>query len=292
MTNPEIADALDAVADLLAAQRSNPFRVRAYRGAAEVVRKLERPVAELLAASDGLAALDALPGIGTSLARTIAELAETGRLGLLERLRGRAAPDARLATVAGIGPLLARRVHDRLGIETLEELEAAAHDGRLGSVTGFGPRRVRGVAESLAGRLGRRSADRSAGPRSAAERPSVADLLDVDREYREKAAAGALERIAPRRFNPQNEAWLPVLHTERGGRHYTALFSNTARAHELGKTRDWVVIFADDGRGERQATVVTETHGPLEGRRVVRGRESECGAADAGGGRPPRTGTG
>ena len=56
-----------------------------------------------------------------------------------------------------------------------------------------------------------------------------------------------------------------------------ALFSNTARAHELRKTHDWVVIyFHTDRLGEGQRTVVTETHGALTGWRVVRGREDEC----------------
>jgi hypothetical protein len=108
--------------------------------------------------------------------------------------------------------------------------------------------------------------------------PPVAELLDVDREYRERAAAGRLRLIAPRRFNPGAEAWLPVLHTRRGARHYTALFSNTARAHRAQKTRDWVVLYSDDGAGERQNTVITATRGALRGRRVVAGREQECAA--------------
>jgi putative hydrolase len=98
----------------------------------------------------------------------------------------------------------------------------------------------------------------------------------VDREYRSRAGAGELPMIAPRRFNPRREAWLPILHTERGPRHYTALFSNTARAHALGRTRDWVVIYADGALGERQWTVVTALSGVLRGQRVVRGREREC----------------
>jgi hypothetical protein len=102
-------------------------------------------------------------------------------------------------------------------------------------------------------------------------------LLDVDREYREKADAGTLPTIAPRRFNPRNEAWLPVLHAERNSWHFSVLFSNTGRAHELGHTRDWVVIyFYNDHHEEGQHTVVTETRGPLVGKRVVRGREAEC----------------
>jgi len=84
--------------------------------------------------------------------------------------------------------------------------------------------------------------------------------------------------MPPRRFNPAGEAWLPVLHTQRGPRHYTALFSNTARAHQLGKTRDWVILYFDEGDGERQQTVITAHRDPMKGRRIVRGREPECEA--------------
>ena len=107
--------------------------------------------------------------------------------------------------------------------------------------------------------------------------PAVEVLLDVDREYREKARAGVLPRIAPRRFNPDREAWLPVLHTRYGPWHFTALFSNTELAHQLHRTYDWVVIFFADEEGEEgQVTVVTERRGKLAGKRVVRGREPEC----------------
>jgi len=109
--------------------------------------------------------------------------------------------------------------------------------------------------------------------------PSVETILDVDREDRDRAGGDSLKRIAPRRFNPTHEAWLPILHTSRGPWHFTALHSNTALAHRLGRTRDWVVMFFYDGdHVERQCTVVTETRGSLAGRRVVRGRERECRA--------------
>ena len=101
-------------------------------------------------------------------------------------------------------------------------------------------------------------------------------MLDVDEEYRTKAKAGRLRQIAPLRFNPEGKPWLPILHTERGPWHFTALYSNTARAHELGKTDDWVIIFfSSDHQPEGQYTVVTETSGRNKGKRVVRGRENE-----------------
>ena len=109
------------------------------------------------------------------------------------------------------------------------------------------------------------------------EPPPVSLLLEIDAAYRRKAAAGVLRQIAPRRFNPEGAAWLPVMHADRKGWRTTALFSNTARAHKLGRTSDWVMIFSEtESAPETQATVVTETMVPLKGKRVVRGRESEC----------------
>jgi len=107
--------------------------------------------------------------------------------------------------------------------------------------------------------------------------PGVDLLLSIDTEYRDKARAGSLPRIAPRRMNPEGKAWLPVLHTRFGPWHFTALFSNTVRAHEMHRVKDWVLIFYSDPEGgEGQVTVVTERRGLLAGERVVRGREPEC----------------
>jgi putative hydrolase len=260
------------VAELLDAQGANPFRVEAYRKAALTLRGLDRPVSVILEA-EGIEGLDRLPGIGPVLARAIRDLVASGRLPMLERLRGESDPAALLASVPGIGTKLAERLHHDLGIATLEDLEAAAFDGRLENVAGVGRKKITGIRDSLASRLGR---TRRPAANARREEPPVSELLDVDREYRSRALAKELPRIAPRRFNPRREAWLPILHTERDRRHYTALFSNTARAHALGRTRDWVVLYADGERGERQWTVVTGFSGELRGKRVVRGREPEC----------------
>ena len=106
--------------------------------------------------------------------------------------------------------------------------------------------------------------------------PSTKLILAIDTEYREKGAADELKKIAPRKFNPEGTAWLPVMKVQREGWRFTVLFSNTERAHELGKTRDWVVLYYDDGHGEQKCTVVTEHKGPLKGKRVIRGKEKEC----------------
>ncbi len=274
--NRIVAERLREAADLLEQQQANPFRVRAYREAAQRIEQLDRDVGALLE-EKGIEGLTELPGIGRSIAGAIAEMVRTGRWAQLERLRGAADPVALFASIPGIGPKLARRIHETLGIDTLEELELAAHDGRLEQVPGFGERRVAMVRPVLAEMLARVRPRRRG---TVIEEPDVATLLDVDAEYRRRAEAGRLPRIAPRRFNPGGEAWLPILHTQRGPWHFTAVYSNTARAHELGKVRDWVVLYfhRDEDESEGQRTVVTETRGPLVGRRVVRGRERECRA--------------
>lgn len=276
LLNAEIARRLEEVAHLLEEQGANPYRIRAYHQAALTLRTLARPVVSILQA-EGLEGLRRLPGIGESLARSIRDLVITGRLPMLERLRGEADPVALLSSVPGIGEALAKRFHEDLEIDTLEELEIAAHDGRLADIAGIGGKKLAGIMDSLAGRLGRvRTITKHlAGPATLAE-PTVEELLDVDAEYRKKAAAGQLRTVAPRRFNPAHEAWLPVLHTQRGEHHYTVLFSNTARAHQVGKVRDWVVLYYDREIGEGQCTVITSERGPLKGRRIVRGREAEC----------------
>jgi DNA polymerase (family 10) len=184
-------------------------------------------------------------------------------------------PVALLESVPGIGHILAERLHHDLGIDTLEELEIAAHAGRLNEI-GVGPKKLKGITELLATRLGRTR--RSSAP---AHEPSpIAELLDVDRESREKAGRAELPLIAPRRFNPKHEAWLPILHMHRGERHYTALYSNTARAHQMDRIRDWVVLYYDHDQGhdEQQCTVITAQRGLCAGERVIAGRERECTA--------------
>ena len=163
--------------------------------------------------------------------------------------------------------------------EALEALEVAAHDGRLEEVPGIGKRRAEAIRLGLGSRLGRRRLR----PALPSQAPPVGMLLATDRDYRAKADAGTLRRIAPRRFNPSGEAWLPVMHARHGDWKLTALFSNTKQAHDLGRTHDWVVIYFHAGNEpEGQCTVVTETHGALAGRRVVRGREGECARHYAG----------
>ena len=279
--NTRIANRLREMATLLDAQGANPYRALAYRHAADTVAGPVRGGVRAVFEGEGIRGLDALPGIGPRIAAAIAELLQTGRWQQLERLRGEAAPEVLFQTIPGVGPELAHRMHEELDVDTLEALEVAAHDGRLQRLPRVGARRAAAITAALTQMLDRRRALRRAttsAPHAGHDVP-LELLLDIDQEYRRRAHAGSLPTIAPRRFNPDGKAWLPVLHTTRGDWHCTALYSNTARAHELGRTRDWVVLYCEDpAHAEHSYTVVTAQNGALAGRRVARGREAECQA--------------
>lgn len=213
-------------------------------------------------------------------------------------------PWADFATIPGLGAKLTDRVIHQLGIQTLEQLELAAHTGRLQTVPGIGPRKAcaigRAAAEVLAQRRRARASNdiepdaptsrraKSLPPPTALPHtptptgrdaePAVAQVLIVDREYRQRARARTLPKVAPRRFNPDGTATLPVYRVQHGNTQFTVFYSNSPAAHAAGKTEDWVVVLARRASGTLQYTVVTETRGTWCGQRVVRGREAECRA--------------
>jgi hypothetical protein len=271
MNNDAIARKLHEYAEYLEGEGANIHRVRAYRRAAQTIRELDRPVADILT-EKGRGGIDALPGVGASLAYNIEGLIRAGEFSTLRPAGGHIDPERLLTSLPGVGPRLARVLHERLGVSSLEEMERAAHDGRL-TQAGVGPKRLRGLIDALAGRLAR-----SRLPEPVRGEPPIDELLAVDAEYRRQSDGGNLPRVTPRRFNAENEPWLPLYITDRGGWRFRALFSNTALAHRLQRTRDWVVLSFHDGFTSGQRTVVTETIGDLRGRRVVRGRERECRA--------------
>lgn len=270
--NRQIADRLMEHADLLQQQNGDSFRIRAYRDAARTVAEFPRPMHEVLS-EGGQDALIALPTIGRGIAAAITEMLTTGRWAQHDRLRGEVSPEKIFQTIPGIGPKLAARLVDEHHIETLEDLEAAMLLGGQ-PIAGIGPRRRTAVAAVLAQRLDRSTLRQH--PLAGAP-PPLESLLRVDALYRSKAAAVTLPRIAPKRFNPTGEAWLPIFHARHDDWHFTVLFSNTALANQLGRKTDWVVVyFQKDGGTEGRCTIVTETRGALQGKRVVRGREGEC----------------
>ncbi len=147
MDRKSVAATLEQIASYLELQGENPFRVRAFRGAASTV---EGFTGELPAAiADG--SLAQAKGIGPAILQVITELVQGGRSEMLEQLREDVPPGlVEMLQISGLGVAKIRQIHATLGIETLTELEEAARDGRLAALPRFGARTAEGVLKGIA----------------------------------------------------------------------------------------------------------------------------------------------
>jgi DNA polymerase (family 10) len=137
MTNTEVADAFDEIADLLEFQGANQFRVRAYRNAARTIRDLPESVAEI--AGNSQRKLTDLEGIGDDLAEKIGTLLASGSLPMLDELRQQV-PESVLTMlrIPGLGPKRVATIYKELHVSTLAELRQAAEAHRIRELKGFG----------------------------------------------------------------------------------------------------------------------------------------------------------
>ena len=266
MTNSDIARRLMTYARELDRQGGNLYRVRAFRTAAMTLERMEVS-AEVILRERGRGGLEAIPGVGKSVAYSVETLIRDGELKTLTPADSQREPQRLFESLPGVGKKLAEELRDRLGLRTLDELRTAAESGRLAKV-GVGAKRLAGIIAALR--------ERQSPPEAPKDEPALADLLAVDAEYRAGIDEEELPCLAPRKFNPEGERWLGIHVAERGGWKMKATFSNTALAHRVGRTDDWVVVYFERGEARGQRTVVTETQGDLAGKRVVRGREAEC----------------
>ena len=149
--NLAVAAVFEEIADRLAIQGANAFRVRAYGNAARMLQGLGRDVQQMLERGDDLTEL---PGIGADLAAKIREIVATGRCVLLERLR-REMPGAvtELLKVPGLGPKRVGALWHELDVQTPEQVLRAARDGRIRELPGFGEKMERQIEAAVAAQL-------------------------------------------------------------------------------------------------------------------------------------------
>ncbi len=145
--NDEVADRLEEFADLLAAQGVD-YKPRAYRRAAENVR--DHPDSVLVLAEDGADAVATIDRVGDAIASKIVEYAETDSIEELDDLRAELPVDmAELTAVEGVGPKTVGTLYEELGVETLDDLEAAAEAGDIQEVSGFGAKTEQNILDGI-----------------------------------------------------------------------------------------------------------------------------------------------
>lgn len=154
VTNRQIAEVLSSIASLLEFQNSNPYRIQAYRNAARGVLELNEPAAAIIARGQLLP----VPGLGSRLQTRIIELVHTGTMTFYNDLCMQSlSQGARsLMAVEHVGPHVAMRLYEELGIDSPEKLWWAARQQRIRKLPGFGPRSEARLMEAAAVVLGRK----------------------------------------------------------------------------------------------------------------------------------------
>ncbi len=134
--NKQVAEQFNRLADLLEIQGANTFRVRAYRNAAQTVESLPRDAQEMLEDGEDLSEL---PGIGDDLAGKIKEIVNNGELTLLKETEEETTAElGEMMKLPGVGPKRVKAIHDALGVESMDQLRAAAENHEIRELEGFG----------------------------------------------------------------------------------------------------------------------------------------------------------
>ena len=146
MDKDQAAEVLAAIGILLELKGENPFKARAYANAARLMQGLSEPL-ETLIAEDRLSELK---GIGEALQQKITELAATGKLAYYDELKA-SVPAGLIAMLElpTLGPKKIKALHDKLGIETIEQLEAACQTGQVAQLDGFGEKSQSKILEGI-----------------------------------------------------------------------------------------------------------------------------------------------
>ena len=148
ITNAEIAQLLSEIAEYLEMD-DVLFKPRAYQKVADAIAALDEEIVEIHK-KGGLKAVSSIPGVGASIAKTIEEYIQTGRIAQYEELKKKIPVDLRsLTAVEGLGPKKIKKLYKALDVKTLDDLEKAAASGALAKVEGFGAKSVENILKGI-----------------------------------------------------------------------------------------------------------------------------------------------
>jgi DNA polymerase (family 10) len=146
MDKSKIAEILVEIGMLLELKGENPFKTRAYGNAARAIENLEEPLEKVIAEDR----LTEVKGIGDAIGKKIKELAETGKLSYYEELKASLPPGlSEMLEIPGVGPRKIKTLYEKLGIESIEQLEAACKSGKVAELDGFGEKTARNISEGI-----------------------------------------------------------------------------------------------------------------------------------------------
>src|SRR5436190_12845498 len=146
MDKDRVAEILTEIGTLLELKGENPFKTRAYENAARTLESLTEPLEKVVAENR----LGEIKGIGEGIQKKITELVGTGKLAYYEDLKASVPPGlVEMLQIQGLGPKKVKALNDKLGIESIEQLEAACQAGKIAGLDGFGEKTQSKILEGI-----------------------------------------------------------------------------------------------------------------------------------------------
>ena len=190
MNKADIVDILEDIAILLELKGDNPFKIRAYSGGARVLEMMEEDLGDVIAEER----LDAIKGIGSALVDKIKTLYATGELEYYTKLRESIAPGLiEMLEIPGLGGKKVKRLHDTIGVESIDALQAACESGKVEALKGFGKKSAEKILNGIANRAAYAKRHHWWNAREVAE-PILEGLRSLSQVERAEAA-GSLRRL-------------------------------------------------------------------------------------------------
>ncbi|MGE5510591.1 MAG: PHP domain-containing protein [Bacteroidota bacterium] len=279
-TAAEIADLLEEIGRRATFEAGNPYKAKAYVRAAASLRRLVRPLEELMAEG----ALQSIPGVGTAIARRIETLQRGGTDESLERMRQKLPAELLpLLSIPGLRPAAILKLHDLLGVSSMENLANACRQGQVAGTKGLGAALERKILQGLtivsegAGRLRMNQAQ-------AVLDHTIAELARLRPKLRKITIAGDLRRscelvsdlrlvaVDPQAALPIVEKFGPVmLHTCSAAQFGAMLVRATgndrhvAQLESIAQTKGFTLSADGLHKGERKVSTPSEVdvYGPL-----------------------------
>ncbi|MGZ4961002.1 MAG: DNA polymerase/3'-5' exonuclease PolX [Limisphaerales bacterium] len=189
MNKDQVAEILSEIAMLLELKGENPFKSRAYSNAARSVQALNIPLEKAFAAD-----AEPVKGVGASIHEKVVEMISTGKLAFYDELKASIPPGlVAMLNIPGLGPKKIKALHDKLGIDTIEQLEKACHEGKVAALDGFGEKTQTNICAGINFR--RQYADRHLLGDALAVAEPILDNLRAHPDVIRCSTAGSLRRF-------------------------------------------------------------------------------------------------
>lgn len=236
MKNREVAEIFAVIADVLELKEDNPFKIRAYRRASQIIGDMPQDIEKICHEGE----LKKIPGIGEGIAKKIEEFLKTGQMKILKEVK-KGIPEELISLmgIPSLGPKSLAQIHRELKVKNLKDLERVLKKGKVAELKGFGPKKAENIRRGIS--LFKDGMERIPLGIALPIAGSIIERLKENKDIKSIEAAGSLRRL--------NETIgdIDILATGKNGKRIVDAFVRLPQVEEIltqGKTKGSIRVEA------------------------------------------------